>query len=205
MEAALRRRALAALRRGIQAGDALQDICAALGIDRARLRDWQRHHDARVAKGTRAPALGRKPRECTEHTWTAMRHHLALFGPGLGARELRLEFPDASYWDCESAAWMFRRELRWFFNRCTMTACTWNVPGSVWAADVWQPDQPVEGCYPYILDVRDLATGYMIESMPLKHCTAALVTGTLERLYRIHGAPLVLKTDNGVEFTQGHS
>jgi hypothetical protein len=129
-----------------------------------------------------------------------LRHHLAIFGPGIGARTLRADFPDVAYRDCAQIAWSFRRDLRLQFNDCTMVACTWTSPGTVWATDVWKPTIPIDGIYPYILDVRDLASGCIIESMPLERCTAALVGGELERLYDTLGAPLVTKSDNGSEF-----
>jgi transposase InsO family protein len=130
-----------------------------------------------------------------------MRHHLAVFGPAIGARELKAEFPDASWWECETIAWRFRHDLRRLVHSCTMLSCTWTTPGTVWAADVWQPAQPIEGIYGYVLDVRDLGSGCIIESMPLERCTAQAVSATIERLYATYGAPLVLKTDNGSEFT----
>ena len=201
MEASLRRRALAALRRGRRAGDACQHIAAALGLDEARLRDWQLAHDKRVAAGERPAALGRRPFLLSARTAKAMRHHLAVYGPGIGARELKAEFPDASYWECQTICWRFRHGLRRLVHSCTMLACTWTTVGTVWAADVWQPAQPIEGTYGYVLDVRDLGSGCIIESQPLERCTAAAVSATLERLYATYGAPLVLKTDNGVEFT----
>ena len=97
-------------------------------------------------------------------------------------------------------AWSFRRELRDMLHSCDATACAWTVPGSVWAADVWKPVQPIEDIYPYVLDVRDLATGYMVESCALLHADAETVGGHLWRLYDIRSPPLVLKTDNGPEF-----
>jgi transposase InsO family protein len=130
-----------------------------------------------------------------------LRHHLALFGPGIGVRTLRADFPDVAFRDCAQIAARFRRDLRQQFDDCTMVACTWTTPGTVWATDVWQIDHPIDGIYRYILDVRDLASGYIIESMPLEHATAAAVGDTLERLYRTLGAPLAIKTDNGSEFT----
>lgn len=129
-----------------------------------------------------------------------LRHQLALFGPGIGARTLRADFPDVAYRDCAQIAADFRRDLRHRFDDCSMSVCTWTTPGTVWATDVWQPAIPIDGRYGYLLDVRDLASGYIIESMPLEAATADLVGSTLERLYDTLGAPLVIKTDNGSEF-----
>jgi hypothetical protein len=152
------------MQRGQRAGDARSHIAAALGLDEARLRDWQRTHDQRVASGRRPAALGRRPYLLYARTAKAMRHHLAVFGPAIGARELKAEFPDASYWECETIAWRFRQHLRRLVHSCTMLACTWTTPGTGWAADVWQPHQPIEGVYRYVLDVRDLGSGCIIES-----------------------------------------
>src|SRR5580658_3971331 len=121
-----------------------------------------------------------------------MRHHLAVFGPGVGTRELHQEFPDVSFRDCAHIAWRFRQDLKLQFEECSMVACTWTTPGTVWATDVWQPALPIDDRYPYILDVRDLASGYIIESMPLEQATVELVGGTLERLYETIGPPLVI-------------
>lgn len=201
MEAALRRRALAALCRGRSAGDTAPHIAAAMGLDPARLRAWQREHDARLHQRLPPSSLGRRTLLCTPTMEAQLRHHLALFGPGIGARTLRAEFPDVAYRDCAQIAYRFRRDLRHQINDGTMVACTWTVPGTVWAADVWQPATPIDGRYGYILDVRDLASGCIIESMPLEADTAEQVGSTLARLYDTLGPPLVIKTDNGSSFT----
>lgn len=201
LEAALRRRALAAVHRGRAAGDAAAHIATTLDVDRARLRAWQRDHDQRVAQRRPAAPLGRPALLCSPARAAQLRHHLALFGPGIGVRTLRADFPEVAFRDCAHIAARFRRDLRQQFDDCTMVACTWTTPGTVWATDVWQVTSPIDGLYRYLLDVRDLASGYIIESMPLEHATAAAVGDTLERLYRTIGAPLVIKTDNGSEFT----
>jgi hypothetical protein len=205
MEAALRRRALAALRRGRAAGDDPSRISAALGLGAARLRAWQHEHDERVRQRARPASLGRPPLSCDPTTAKALRHHLAVFGPAVGMRGLKADFPDVSFRECAQIAWRFRRDLRDQFDDCTMMACTWTSVGTVWAADVWNAARPVGGLCPYILDVRDLASGYIIESAPLLRCTSELVSATLERLYDTIGAPLVIKFDNGSEFIDGGS
>ncbi|MEK7412714.1 MAG: transposase family protein [Planctomycetota bacterium] len=200
-EASLRRRALAALHRGLAAGDTPCHIAAKLDLDPARLRAWQREHEHRRAQQLPPASLGRRALACSPAMAAQLRHQLAVFGPGIGTRTLRADFPDVAYRDCNQIAWSFRRDLREQFNDCTMVACTWTTPGTVWATDVWEPAVPIDGRYPYILDVRDLASGYIIESMPLENKTAELVGGTLERLHDTIGAPLVIKFDNGGEFT----
>ncbi len=52
-----------------------------------------------------------------------------------------------------------------------------------------------------MLDVRDLATGHLIASMPCRCDDAATTVACLTGLFRAFGPPLVLKADNGREFT----
>jgi transposase InsO family protein len=48
-----------------------------------------------------------------------------------------------------------------------------------------------------VLVVRDLATGYQVVALPVKHATADVAAMALLSLFRLQGPPLVLKTDNG--------
>ncbi len=132
---------------------------------------------------------------------TRVRHHLALYGPGIGVPSLKRDFPDISWRDLHRLAGRFRAELWGLLHSCTATACQWIVPGSVWAADYWESDAPVDGCYRYVLDIRDLSTGYLIASVPCEHADAETTVAVLRRLILTLGAPLVFKTDNGTHFT----
>ena len=76
----------------------------------------------------------------------------------------------------------------------------WTSPGSVWAIDYSYADHPIDGVYPFLLVVRDLATGYQIATMPCWSATADHVVALLTALIEQHGAPLVLKSDNGSHF-----
>jgi hypothetical protein len=206
MEASLRRRALAAVRRGTAAGDDITHIAALMGVEPHLLREWQRRHDDAFAQraATKPPprsALGRTAFEVSPALARRMRHHLAVFGPGIGAPSLKAEFPDASYRACAAFAGDFRRELRGLLHSCDAMACTWTVPGLVWAADVWKPKNPIEGIYPYVLDVRDLATGFMVASYAIERADAQTIGAIMALLYELYDPPLVLKTDNGSEFT----
>jgi transposase InsO family protein len=51
-----------------------------------------------------------------------------------------------------------------------------------------------------ILAVRDLASGYQLLWLPVQDESTATVAAALEALFREHGAPLVLKSDNGSAF-----
>jgi hypothetical protein len=56
---------------------------------------------------------------------------------------------------------------------------------------------PIEGVFARVLVVRDLAGGYQLANEAAVCESAVHVAGVLERLFAEHGAPLVLKSDNG--------
>src|SRR5205823_259248 len=72
--------------------------------------------------------------------------------------------------------------------------------GTVWAIDFAEPPLPVDGCFGYMLAVRDLASGAQLLWLPVADATAGTALAGLESLFREHGAPLVLKSDNGSAF-----
>jgi hypothetical protein len=60
--------------------------------------------------------------------------------------------------------------------------------------------QPVDGTYPYMFAVRDLASHRQLAWQPMRTVTAEETWPILEVLFQEHGAPLVLKNDNGSAF-----
>lgn len=185
-------------------GIAINAIANGMGVAPDLLARWQRVHDAACVQRRRGDVepsrLGRPPLPEPPELLREMRHLCHLFGPGMGARDLARDFPQASWRTCLSVTYRCRLELRDQLRDSHARACVWTAPGTVWAADIWQPDAPIEGGFRYILDVRDLATGYMVASEPLERPEADRVGDVFDRLYRQCGAPLVCKTDNGSEF-----
>src|SRR5260370_12020073 len=76
----------------------------------------------------------------------------------------------------------------------------WQRSGAVWAMDFSEPPQPIEGIYPYLFAVRDLASHQQLLWLPVLDMTAATAVEALRALLVLHGAPLVLKADNGSAF-----
>jgi len=83
----------------------------------------------------------------------------------------------------------------------------WQTPGRVWAANFTKPSlyggaglPPITGRYPYLLAVRDLASGCMLAWQPLPNLTEEVTREAFGHLFALHGAPLVLKVDNGSAF-----
>jgi transposase InsO family protein len=58
----------------------------------------------------------------------------------------------------------------------------------------------VDGSYASFLAVRDLSSGMQLLWLPVKDETAGTAIAALELLFRQHGPPLVLKSDNGSAF-----
>ena len=81
-----------------------------------------------------------------------------------------------------------------------MNVLRWTKAETVWAMDFTRPPASVDGIYPYILAVRDLASGCQLASLPCDSESAFVAAAALSSLFREHGAPLVMKSDNGSGF-----
>jgi Integrase core domain len=75
------------------------------------------------------------------------------------------------------------------------------MTGTAWAIDYTFPLRPIDGTHPAILTIRDLASGCILLAEPCRAADAAHVVFHLHQLIQAHGAPLVLKADNGSHFT----
>ena len=76
----------------------------------------------------------------------------------------------------------------------------WLRPGSVWAIDFAHPPHRIDNCFPAIASVRDLASRQQLLWLPVSNETADTTIDALLDLFDEHGAPLVLKCDNGPAF-----
>ena len=68
------------------------------------------------------------------------------------------------------------------------------------AAEHADPPHRIDGRWPYILAVRDLASGCQLAWLPVLDETAETTIDALQWLFLEHGPPLVLKSDNGSGF-----
>jgi transposase InsO family protein len=130
---------------------------------------------------------------------------LSLFGqvgPEITEEQLKVQFPDVSRAELRElkrryrAAWR-RGDVRYIY------ALRWTSPGSVWAMDFTHPPGPVDGVFPRVLVVRDLASGKQLEALPVPGESAQSAVDVLRALIRRRGAPLVVKADNGSAFQAG--
>ncbi|HEV3262937.1 MAG TPA: transposase family protein [Gemmataceae bacterium] len=132
--------------------------------------------------------------------------YLKLIGPGIGVPTLQQHFHKVPRAELADLLVRYRAVYRARHTQC-QRILHWQTPGRVLAADFTEPSRyggaglpPIADLYPYVLAVRDLASGCMLAWQPLPNLTEEVTTEALARLFALHGAPLVLKIDNGSAF-----
>jgi transposase InsO family protein len=186
-----RKRALA-FHRAFPNRDASLDLCLS---DRT-LRDWRESWaNDKLHPGSR----GRPSKRASSDQRLKMIGILWVLGVGTGWDVIKTFFPDLSR---REARRLLRRvrKLWKHFEREGELALEWPRPGTVWALDFTDAPNSIDGKYPYILDVRDLASGKQLMSLPCEDETEATATAALRALIAQYGAPIVLKSDNGSAF-----
>lgn len=188
--------AVATLRWLRQFGLTLTQAAAKLELRPSTLASWHRrwrdNRMAVVARGRPALHADREMRRCL----------LAVFaelGPHIGVPALQQLFPDVARSELAELAGRCRRAWR-RAGACLVYSLRWHHPGRVWAIDASQAPSPIDGCFPKILAVRDLASGFCLAALPIEHDTNRNACDLMEALVVCHGAPLVLKSDNGSSF-----
>ena len=141
---------------------------------------------------------GRPLRQADRHTRNEVIGLMRML-PHAGVPALQAFCPDIARNELADLRRRFRRVYR-RKNRLLLQALHWDRPGAVWAVDYAEPPSPIEGQYRYLLAVRDLASGQQLAWLPVEHPDAATACHLLKALFRQHGAPLVLKADNGSPF-----
>lgn len=172
---------------------------SALGISSAVLGAWQRRWtEDRLELRDR----GRPETLLDQSQRKLVLGLLHLLGADLGVATLARMVPDAPRSALEDLVERYRDVYRRRAMRHAISL-RWTRAGAVWAIDFTAPPLPVDGAYPHLLVVRDLASGQQLAALPTATADADQVVGLLEALVRQHGAPLVLKSDNGSALTAG--
>lgn len=143
--------------------------------------------------------LGRPAQRSDRHERNRVLALIDLLGPRVGAPTLQALCPGLARREVEDLLKRYRRVWR-RKQRLLSHRLSWTRPGTVWAIDFAQPPMPIEGCYLRLLAVRDLASGYQLLWLPTTDESALTAVAALEGLFHEHGAPLVLKSDNGSAF-----
>jgi transposase InsO family protein len=190
---AVRRHAAFVANHLAQAGRTLQRTAQRLRITSRTLRRWR--HDDRLTPrlfGRPAPPSSREQRN-------AVIGYLDEFGPGVGLRQLRMDFPMMCRAELDDLLRRYRRVWR-KRHRQPLNVLNWTTAGTVWAMDFAEAPQVIDGLSKYVLAVRDLASGRQLLWQPVREPTAEAAAESLAGLLVRHGPPLILKSDNGSVF-----
>jgi transposase InsO family protein len=175
-------------------GLSLPDVAALLQLAPRTLRLW--HTDLHIEL---AQPLGRPTLRSSRSDRMAVLALLEELGPATSAATLHDCCPWFSRAELEDLVRRYRRVWR-LRHRHAPHVLTWQGPGVVWAMDFAQAPQPIDGQYPYLLAVRDLASSQQLLWLPVSDLSARVALLGLSLLFRAYGAPLVLKMDNGSAF-----
>ena len=167
-----------------------------LTISKATLKSW--------LDGWAENALGVEPRgRPTVESDRDLRHAVTaifdLLGPDIGIPTLQEFFGSMPRRELDDLARRYR-QVHFDGKRVLVHALSWRHAGAVWAMDYTAPPNVIEDGYRTILAVRDLASGKLLLALPAAEDTARTTVDALRALFAEHGAPLVIKSDNGRHF-----
>lgn len=175
------------------------ESAACLNLTPRTLRQWE--HDLRLDDLCILP-LGRRVVRPTVEVRNEIIAHMDNLGPGIGLATLQGLFPGIARAEMHNLLTRYRRV--WVKRHSKLLYCLhWQRPGSVWAMDFATPPAPIDGQFPNLLAVRDLASGQQLLWQSVEAEDAQNTMDALTMLFTIHGAPLVLKSDNGPAFLAG--
>jgi transposase InsO family protein len=194
-EQALRRDVLELCRWTEALGWPRSGIAELLQVAPRTLRRWRRA--LKVGRAVRA--LGRPVLHSPRVLRQEVLELLEELGPGVGLPTLRVCFPALLRAELDDLLRRWRR-LRRLRHQAALHVLEWTRPGGVWAVDFAEAPAPIDGAYPFLLAVRDLASGRQLLWLPTPAESAAETVNALASLFVLHGPPLVLKSDNGSAF-----
>jgi transposase InsO family protein len=146
--------------------------------------------------------MGRPVQRSSRETRNDVIHFIDEHGPHIGVHALRECFPTMSR--AELSDLLRRYRVVWRKrNRVPLRVLKWSCVGRVWAIDFTGPVSILEGSARYVLAVRDLGSGRQLLWRAVEGPTGEAARDALNELFASHGAPVVLKCDNGSSFTSG--
>ena len=195
LEEVVRLRVVQLARRLTDQGYDHAEAARRLGVHERTLRSWNSLHRA----DRPVPALGRPLAASEPAQQQAVFSWLDTIGPGVGVPSLRTHFDGLARAELDDLLKTYRRCWRADHPRL-VHVLDWRRPGTVWAMDFAEAPVAIDDRYRYLLAVRDLASGQQLLWQPVDAPTAEVVLAELSGLFALHGAPWVLKTDNGSAF-----
>ena len=196
LEQQVRQRALEVADRLAEIGLGPDEVGQRLGIRPRTLRHWD--WASRETGGTLS-LLGRPCADSGPEQQQAVRERLDDVGAGLSVSALRVHFPDMARAEIDRLVKDYREQWR-AEHRRPLRVLHWLRPGSAWAMDFAQAPAAIDSIYPYLLAVRDLASGKQLLWRPVMSESAETVRAELVPLFLAYGTPWVLKSDNGPAF-----
>jgi transposase InsO family protein len=193
LEHRTRRRAVAVASALAELGYDRVEAARRLGLADRTLRQWEYDLDA---EPTSIPAFGRPQADAGAEQQQAVVGLLNQRGPGLSVATLREHFPAIARNELTDLLHCYRQVWRSQHRRAPHVL-RWLRPGTVWAMDFAEAPHPIDDRFDYLLAVRDLASGRQLLWRPIDADNAAVVIRELTPLFMSHGAPWVMKTDNG--------
>jgi transposase InsO family protein len=177
-------------------GLTLPEAAELLHLAPRTLRHWC---DQFPAAAARIHRLGRRTLRSALDNRTEVLDVLNELGPATSLATLRDCFPKISRAELDDLVKRYRHVWRQRHQQ-VVNSLHWQLPGTVWAMDFSEPSQRIDGVDPYLFAVRDLASHQQLLWLPVRDVTAPTAIEALEQLFARHGAPLVLKADNGSAF-----
>lgn len=193
----LRRNLVSFLDGTAEHGKTMPQIAQRLRLSPRTLRQW--HYERYASRPSLPRTLGRPCLRSPRGLRNDVLAVLDELGPATGVPTLRACFPTMARAELEDLLRRYRRVWRKRHQQA-LHVLHWQVPGAVWAMDFSEATYRVEGRDRYLLAVRDLASAQQLLWWPVPAINTEETLAALAYLFAAHGAPLVLKTDNGSPF-----
>lgn len=191
-ERVVRKHTLAFTRWGARLGYRVAETAEVLGLKPCTLTKWEK--DWRTDR-LQPATLGRPRARLSYEAFETVTALFTISGPVLSLDVLRSLFP----FEAPAALEEYRHFLSKLAKRqekLSLQTLNWMRSGAVWAMDIFYPPKPIDGQFPYVLVVRDLATGCNLLAQPLPNREMTGIVQALEFLFGTLPKPLVLKSDN---------
>jgi putative transposase len=193
-------------------GFTVTELCARFGISRRIGYKWLARYDAEGKAGLRDRS--RAPHHCPHRIddavaalLVATRRKRRAWGPEKLLAYLRPRYPGIDWPAVSTVGDLLKRRGLVTSRRRRYKAAhpgigppVTHAPNDLWTADFKGEFQTGDGDYCYPLTVADLHTRYLLECRGLRSTRTMGAQAVFERLFREHGLPRRLRTDNGGPF-----
>jgi len=195
-ERALRKQSVRFCRYARRRGWSTEETAEVLGLAPRTLWRWDQGWQVdRLAARPR----GRPPRIASVQRQAEITSFLEVHGPSISLASLEAKYPDLARAELAGLRADYRAE--WRQEHCEeQCRLEWLCARSIWAMDFTHPPHLIDGVFPAILNVLDLASRQQLLWLAVAREDAATVTEALADLFAEYGPPLVMKCDNGPAF-----